>query len=107
MSFSGNDYSRFWSQQQQQRVSSPLSEENNSTVHGRSLPSSSLTPTNQNSQAHGTSSTHQNQSPQASNNHPNPISGRFNNLTLDELLDSPGRASLTRVDLNRPLETLW
>ena len=106
MSFSGNDYSRFRSHQQQ-RVPLPLSEGNTSAVHGRSLPSSPLTPTNQNSQAHGTSPTQQSQSPQAFGNHSNPISGRFNNLTIDKLLDSPGRASFMRLDPNRPPGTLW
>ncbi|KAG7568354.1 hypothetical protein ISN45_Aa04g011780 [Arabidopsis thaliana x Arabidopsis arenosa] len=31
----------------------------------------------------------------------------LNNLTLEELLDSPERQSLTRLDPNRPPETLW
>ncbi|CAD5333125.1 unnamed protein product [Arabidopsis thaliana] len=106
MPFSGNDYLRFRLQQQQQRVPSPLSEGNNSAVHGRSLPSSPLTPTNQNSEAHGLLLHNKINRLKASDNHANPLSRRFNNLTLDEFLDSPGRASLTRLDPNRPPGTL-
>ncbi|KAG7578229.1 putative transposase Ptta/En/Spm plant [Arabidopsis thaliana x Arabidopsis arenosa] len=111
MSFSGNDYSRFLSQG---NAPVPRASRSQGTVprasnsHGNASrncnPSS---PASQNQQA-GLSPPPSNQnSPNPSHSATHPPTGRLNDLTLEELLDSPGRQSLQRLDPNRPPGTLW
>ncbi|CAD5314482.1 unnamed protein product [Arabidopsis thaliana] len=90
---SDNTYVRFRQQQRDPlHVNSPVSAGNISGVQGSGSrhPPSPPTPTTQ-----------------PSVNHSDAQAERLNNLTLDELLDSPGRAGLTRLDPKRPPATLW
>ncbi|CAD5318235.1 unnamed protein product [Arabidopsis thaliana] len=79
---------------QQQReplhVNAPFSDGNILGVQGSSHPPSPPTPTTQ-----------------PSVNHSAPPPKELNNLTLEELLDSLGRAGLTRLDPNCPPITFW
>jgi len=101
MTFSGNEYTRFRSQKQhQQRPHTSVSEENTSTVQGNRRTFAPQT-------VDGASPPPKNQSPQPFVNHTNPLAARLNNMTLEELLKSPGCASLPRLDHNRLLGTLW
>jgi len=91
MPSSENTYARYRSQQRDPlHVNSPVSAGNISGVQGSCHPPSPPTPTTQ-----------------PSVNHSDSQAERLNNLTLEELLDSPGRAGLTRLDPKRPPRTLW
>ncbi|CAE6126651.1 unnamed protein product [Arabidopsis arenosa] len=111
MSFSGNDYSRFLSQG---NAPVPRASRSQGTVprasnsHGNaSRNCNPPSPASQNQQA-GLSPPPSNQnSPNPSHSATHPPTGRLNDLTLEELLDSPGRQSLQRLDPNRPPGTLW
>ncbi|KAG7583677.1 Phosphoribosyltransferase C-terminal [Arabidopsis suecica] len=102
---SGNDYSRFLSAQ---NVAAPIRSQ--ARLSRNRNPSS---PASQNQQAVGSTPPPFNpNTPNPSNpNSPNPSHSAtqpaLNSLTLDELLDSPGRASLKRLDPRRPPGTLW
>jgi len=92
---SDNTYVRFRQQQRDPlHVNSLFSGGNISGVQGSgsgsTVPPSPPTPTTQ-----------------PSVNHSDVQADRLNNLTLEELLDSPGRASLKRLDPKRPPGTLW
>jgi len=94
---SDNTYVRFRQQQRDPlHVNSPLSGGNISGVQGSGSGSGSTvqpsppTPTTQ-----------------PSVNHSDVQADRLNNLTLEELLDSPGCAGLTRLDPKHPPGTLW
>nr|AAO73428.1 hypothetical protein [Arabidopsis thaliana] len=90
MPSSENTYPRYRSQQRDPlHVNSPVSAGNISGVQGSRHPPSPPTPTTQ-----------------PSVNHFDSQAERLNNLTLEELLDSPGRAGLTRLDPKRPPGTL-
>jgi len=79
---------------QQQReplhVNAPFNDGNILGVQGSHHPPSPPTPTTQ-----------------PSVNHSAPPPKQLNNLTLEELLDSLGRAGLTRLDPNCPPRTFW
>ncbi|KAG7551462.1 putative transposase Ptta/En/Spm plant [Arabidopsis thaliana x Arabidopsis arenosa] len=118
---SGNDYSRFLSTQ---NAPAPRASTSQGTTPRASrsqgtAPRASRSQGNASRNCNPASPASQNQqaglSPPPSNpNSPNPSHsatqapiGRLNDLTLEELLDSPGRQSLQRLDPNRPPGTLW
>jgi len=110
MSFLGNEYTRYLSQQQQQQPVSPhtsVSDGNTSAVGGNHRSSAPQTPTSQNLPPNGASTQPENQQPAPSVNPTNPLAVRLNNMTIEELLESSGRASLPRLDPKRPSGTFW
>ncbi|KAG7552551.1 putative transposase Ptta/En/Spm plant [Arabidopsis thaliana x Arabidopsis arenosa] len=105
--YSANDYNRFLSTQNVAAPSRRASNSQGNASRNRN-PTSPQTPANQNQQADGLTP------PPSNPNSPNPShsatqlpTGRLTNLTLEELLESPGRASLKRLDPKRPPRTLW
>ncbi|CAE6193051.1 unnamed protein product [Arabidopsis arenosa] len=111
---SWNDYSRFLSTQPNPAppVRRGSSSQGTSPVVqnvGARTAASPQTSHSQNDGADGSTPppTNPNSPLQPSNSATQSATTRLNNLTIEELLESPGRQSLTRLDPNRPPGTLW
>ncbi|KAG7543191.1 putative transposase Ptta/En/Spm plant [Arabidopsis thaliana x Arabidopsis arenosa] len=100
---SRNDYSRFLSTQNVPAPSARASRSQGNASRNCNPPS----PASLNQQAGLSPPPSNPNSPNPSHSATQPPTGRLNDLTLEELLNSPGRQSLQRLDPNRPPGTLW
>ena len=100
---SENDYTRYLSTQQV-----PVPPTRGSISQGNaSRNCDPPSPASQNQQAGLSPPQSNSNSPNPSHSATQPPTAGLKDMTLDELLDSPGRQSLQKLDPNRPPGTLW